>query len=891
MSWEDKEIQNKFRALSPIIDDEKQKKDLAHYYNALSFALSDDQPRIRNIAVTGDYGSGKSTVIESYINTAELTDKTVTISFATFNLKHDKEHRESKNADNKVDETADEKSIKKSEQERQDDKDIKKLEHERQDVEISILQQLIYHERAIKLPLSRFKRIHRRTSKEFFWNIGFLIVFLSAFIAIYFSLNDYFEWKTLPRIIFGAIFIILALVLSNLTILKKIYSGYYFLGKVNLTRGEFAIKDQEDKSPKESLLNIYLDEIVYFFDVTDYQYVVIEDLDRIEHVDIFVKLREINQIINVSRKNKKNENDLGSGDVERMPVKFIYAVKDTLFLKPEDRTKFFDFIIPIIPVLDYQNRQTLLETELERLNLKINLSPRMLLDLSDFVTDMRILRNIVNELAIYIQKNSSQNKVFDVNKILPLIVYKNLMPLDFSLLREGKGILCTIVRDYRNNSLHKNIINKRLERKDKEISEVSTDKEKEDLLKESENIKNNLFRKDALLKDILLKLNKEELEQLFFNDGEETYILQLCLTKGYINHTYMDYLSLSHGIEQEIIDYRSAINRNTSMERAFNLPLKNNEGKFLWQADLQYDFKLKAILNFDLIKYLVENYYRYNFPDDFKKFWNNIRSYHFEIIDEDAYQFLQLFHNNSDFKTTSNLIDYVFNYLDDTEKSVQSFISLLQKDEKEESRKTSLKIFWHMLSRLRSFRISSFKNYMPIINLIESNSEIVNTFNQISFIDNLLKVFDKLDFKIQLELPEEDQVNAEELFSFLYKKNKYSLNIKNIEVLFNFYELYEELQKANLSSIKKYPDKLESLLAYIDSNIETYVNDVYLELEGNIEEDIDTILYLLNHKDLSLDLKRQVIAKQSFMIDDLESLENSEKLSNFLASDEENEDE
>lgn len=884
MGWKDKEIQNKFRALSPIIDNEEQKEKLAHYYNALSFSLSNDQPRIRNIAITGDYGSGKSTVIESYINVENLTDKTVTISFATFNLKPDKEHGELQKDNKKIEKTTDEESEK-------DNKNIKKLEYERQDVEISILQQLIYHERAIKLPLSRFKRIHRRTSEEFFWNIGFLIIFLSAFVAIYFSLNDYYDWKPLTKIIVGMIFIISAFMLSNLTILKKIYSGYYFLGKVNLTRGEFAIKDQEDKSSKESLLNIYLDEIIYFFDVTDYQYVVIEDLDRIEHVDIFVKLREINQIINASRKNRKNENDLGKSDVERTTVKFIYAVKDTLFLKPEDRTKFFDFIIPIIPVLDYQNRQTLLETELERLGLTTNLSPRMLLDLSDFITDMRILRNIVNELAIYIQKNTSQNKKSDVNKILPLIIYKNLMPLDFSNLREGKGILCTIVRDYRNSSLHRNIIDKRYKRRQDELSENPTDKEQEDLQTELDDLENDILQKNILLKDLILMLNEEELKELFYNEAEEAYILQLCLSKGYIDHAYMDYLSLSHGIEQEIIDYRSAINRNTSMQRVFNLPLKNNEEKFLWQADLEYDFKLKAILNYDLMKYLVENNYNYNFPDEFKSFGENVRSHHFQIIDKDIYEFFQLFYHESYFEIFSDLVSYVFNFLKDTEKSVQSFISLLQKDEKEESRKISLNIFWHILSRLWSFKVSYFNDCEPMINLIESNSKIVNTFNQVTSIENLLKILDKLDLKIQLELPEEGQTNAKELFDFFYEKHKYLLNSRNIEVLFTYYELEGDLKSSNLSSIKNNLDELEYLSSYIDGNIATYVTDVYLELEENIEEDLDTILYLLNHENLSLDLKKKVIAKQDFMLNDLQDLAESGKLNSFIASDEGNDDE
>lgn len=62
-----------------------------------------------------------------------------------------------------------------------------------------------------------------------------------------------------------------------------------------------------------------MDEIVYFFEVTDYNVVIIEDLDRFDNTDIFLKLREVNQLLNQS-------NSVGR------KVTFIYAVKDDMFL-------------------------------------------------------------------------------------------------------------------------------------------------------------------------------------------------------------------------------------------------------------------------------------------------------------------------------------------------------------------------------------------------------------------------------------------------------------------------------------------------------------------------------------------------------------------------------
>src|SRR5690606_30541975 len=99
----------------------------------------------------------------------------------------------------------------------------------------------------------------------------------------------------------------------------------------------------------KSILNHHLDEIIYFFEVTPYNVVIIEDLDRFQQTEIFTKLREINLLLNNSKKTKHKE------------IVFIYAVRDDMFTDKE-RTKFFDFIIPIIPVVNSSNSsQKLLE--------------------------------------------------------------------------------------------------------------------------------------------------------------------------------------------------------------------------------------------------------------------------------------------------------------------------------------------------------------------------------------------------------------------------------------------------------------------------------------------------------------------------------------------------
>lgn len=63
-----------------------------------------------------------------------------------------------------------------------------------------------------------------------------------------------------------------------------------------------------------------------FFQVTNYDVLIIEDLDRFNTSDIYLKLRELNQLINDSKEIGRH-------------ITFIYAVKDDVF-KDSQRAKF-----------------------------------------------------------------------------------------------------------------------------------------------------------------------------------------------------------------------------------------------------------------------------------------------------------------------------------------------------------------------------------------------------------------------------------------------------------------------------------------------------------------------------------------------------------------------
>lgn len=203
------------------------------------------------------------------------------------------------------------------------------------------------------------------------------------------------------------------------------YSGFT-INKISVPNAD--IKIDGDKS----IFNDYLEEIIYFFQETKYNVVFIEDLDRFESTHLFLKLRELNNLINHSHMLDGNS------------IRFVYAIRDDMFTD-SGRTKFFDVIIPVIPIINPYNAATKLKEELQSYGLEGVVPDEDLKDMVFYIKEMRLVKNIANEFYSYYTMLDANNYHLNTTKLMGMIIYKNLFPRDFGRLPYHEGKLFTLL--------------------------------------------------------------------------------------------------------------------------------------------------------------------------------------------------------------------------------------------------------------------------------------------------------------------------------------------------------------------------------------------------------------------------------------------------------------
>ncbi len=291
---------------------------------------------------------------------------------------------------------------------------------------------MLYGADANRLPLSRFKRIQSPGIWSVFTSL-YLVLGIASLWYVFHHREDvlsgtFFEPFALTNAVNLGIF-------AGASVFLWSAFHHFYVASFGISLKSVSLRDIEIRpaaDDQESILNRHLDEIIYFFQSTDYDLVIIEDLDRFNDAEIFTTLREINGLV--------NEN---AG--VRRTVRFLYALRDDMFANT-DRTKFFEFIIPVIPIINSSNSIDMVLEQGKRLELDRRLERQFLREVSRYLNDLRLIQNIFNEYAIYVSNlETDEENLLNANKLLAVLIYKNVHPRDFEKLHRDDGNFAQIL--------------------------------------------------------------------------------------------------------------------------------------------------------------------------------------------------------------------------------------------------------------------------------------------------------------------------------------------------------------------------------------------------------------------------------------------------------------
>jgi len=424
------------------------------YIGELETALT--KPDVRNIALSGGYGVGKSSVLKEFSRRHQ--DRAVELSLSAM----------APISATELDESV-----------------PKQATTPTNRIQQEIVKQLLYRESTAEARGSRFRRLER-----FNWLSALISAMLFAlFTAIVFLLTGWSSQIASAISLGDSARIWVSLIIGGIFGVSSLLVGHLWTGRLQIkqvTAGSAAVT-LDEKSV--SYFDQYLDEIVYYFQVSHRNIVIFEDIDRFDDPQIFDTLRSLNTILNASpqifQDGQEFGNELKTGEActllgqskkAREPIRFIYAVKDSIFdqvgKKAEEpdlsasakvqetdpaqeeivranRTKFFDLIIPVVPFISCQNARDLALGLIEE---NSNIDPSKigsgLLNLvARYVPDMRLLKNVCNEFAVFHERIFSgagkQLGIDDAN-LFAMMLYKSTHPGDFEKIRVGSSNLDTL---------------------------------------------------------------------------------------------------------------------------------------------------------------------------------------------------------------------------------------------------------------------------------------------------------------------------------------------------------------------------------------------------------------------------------------------------------------
>lgn len=413
------------------------------YVKRLEKALQGEDTKIHNIALSGVYGSGKSSILEKVVKDLEEerphTTRTISLAPLAAQLK-EQDDKKNDSVSDKDKSTSKEPSG--APPKPSNNSSITNL------IQKEIIKQLLYGTDPEKIPASHFHKMNEiGLGKQILSSLAFgmlLLFILNIYQWPYSYIQKPLTWLPIPTSITK---ILAEIVIICLLSIATFALFHYFGTRIHLAKIDVGTAGITLGENSDSYFDQYLDEIIYIFEKTGIRTVFFEDLDRFQDAQIFDSLRELNQILNNDPKLQHTESQHKEKNSQSStPIQFVYAIHDAIFSNQYvsadeqvnnkeslahsfSRAKFFDLIIPVVPFVSASNSyQIALKTLEDVLNAN---DPQMinLLELvADAVPDKRTWINIRNEFIVYKEQLLNPKRTnlgLSPVKMLAILIYKN----------------------------------------------------------------------------------------------------------------------------------------------------------------------------------------------------------------------------------------------------------------------------------------------------------------------------------------------------------------------------------------------------------------------------------------------------------------------------------
>lgn len=483
-----------------------------------------DNAANKNIALSGEYGTGKSSIIRRFVKNHRK--EAVIISFATLNSVKSKGEERSRSEGGQLDIAApgDGGGNKIESTENGFTRPVEDLplysdsygptdRAEANGIQKEIVKQLMFREKSSALPHSKFSRAGEP-------NTGFSvsITVLLLLFGFIFSLNPIIKLVAaiegrLPNIWRGV-----GIFLSVLIILAVAYCVYYVVlrtvGRLGIDKagvGNVSLSFANSKN----YFDDHLDEIIYLFEKNKFEIVIFEDLDRFDNILIFERLRALNTALN-------NAQGLKSRN-----IRFIYAMRDSLFDNHYiadaaiSRAKFFDLIIPVVPFLTFENSLKYFKDNLPKEKWLVVKDPVIRLA-SEHITDMRLIHDICNEYKVFASQLNLKDSTLGLkpDNLFAMILFKNIYPTEFGDLKNRNNIIAQLAFVHDQEKQNKiNNIQAEIAYSNTELKESSSYKDKITTYTQGLNtFLDELSQNDSYFTSQLLDADSNEVDRAFIDE-------------------------------------------------------------------------------------------------------------------------------------------------------------------------------------------------------------------------------------------------------------------------------------------------------------------------------------------------------------------------------------